>query len=160
MYPNVTKTQFSAATRASSVDTGVDYIPCSAGLLFGAGFLFMLLGLFWQRFFLKVRKACQSAGTCHKWRFLVPSWIEWHVSILFLQLVGCGGRSERILYYPHPKRRFQKANFALSFAVLFRLMKCCALWADRKSFLWILCLVLNENIDPHQAEKAMLVDID
>jgi len=35
-------TQFSAATRASSVDTGVDYIPCSAGLLFGAGFLFML----------------------------------------------------------------------------------------------------------------------
>lgn len=29
-------------TRASSVDTGLDYIPCSAGLLFAAGFLFML----------------------------------------------------------------------------------------------------------------------
>mmetsp|Transcript_69157 Transcript_69157/g.109152 ORF Transcript_69157/g.109152 Transcript_69157/m.109152 type:complete len:501 (+) Transcript_69157:73-1575(+) len=30
------------AARASSVDTGLDYIPCSAGLLFAAGFLFML----------------------------------------------------------------------------------------------------------------------
>ncbi|CAL1140395.1 unnamed protein product [Cladocopium goreaui] len=30
------------AARASSVDTGLDYIPWSAGLLFAAGFLFML----------------------------------------------------------------------------------------------------------------------
>jgi hypothetical protein len=32
------------AAHASSVDTGLDYIPWSAGLLFAAGFLFMYLG--------------------------------------------------------------------------------------------------------------------